>query len=263
MIPFKNALKRTTDRVDIGQIFMKENVQKLLRDITRFDETKVFSRRPVPELKTPQLIFMNNRDLEEAKKQAYENAAARLQMPPVMSAEAAKPAILSKDEELVGYTKFKIMFIDISTGYSNRNRLMSVREPDGTLRYPTYKERSRLNHMFYPSEYKTIDPPKLFEDEHMIKILKRKDYVYLLNRACIQFEPDDPRYVDITSKVYKYIDDQVDFDRLRSTRHFGPMSLFLAYNKLADNLIIEMLSKDLIEDAAKLVKIYNTCHNIE
>lgn len=248
---------------DIGQIFIKEDVQKLLKDITRFEEKKIFANNPVSRFRTPKFIFMTDKQLEKAKQDAYENVEARLQMPPVMAPNTADPEVLSRDEEIVGYTKFKIMFVDIGPGYTNRNRLMSVREPNGTLRFPTHSERSRLNHIFFPHESRTIDEPKLFQEENLIRLLKRGEYRYILSRACIQFEPDDPRYVNATTSVYEYIDHKGDYDKLRSTRYFGPMCLYLAYNKRADDLILEMLGKGLVEDAVKLVKIYNTCHSIE
>lgn len=261
----KNLLLRrtlSTQKNDIGQIFIQENVQKLLRDITRFEEGKLFARRTVQRFSTPKLMFMTDEHLQKAKQEAYEHAKARMQMPPVMAANNREPAILARDEDIVGYTKFRIMFVDISTGFSNRNRLMSVREPDGILREPTDEERSRLNNILYPAKSKSIDPPKLFEEKNLARLLGQKQYKFVLDKACVQFEPDDPRYVEITNKVYNYINEKNDFNLLRSTRHFGPMSLSLAYSKQADNLILEMLSKNLIEDAAKLVKIYNTCHDL-
>lgn len=248
---------------DIGQVFFNQNVQKLLKDITRYDEKKIFAQKVVPRLRTPKLVFMTDSQLKKAKQDAYDLVKARLQMPPVLAPDLSEPEVLARDEEIAGYTNFKIMFIDIGPGISNRERLMSVREPDGTLRFPTHEERSRLNHMFFTEKYRSIDPPQLFEEKNLNKLLDRKEYIYVLNRACVQFEPDDPRYVKVTSHVYNYIDRKNDFDKLRSTRHFGPMSLYLAHTKNADNLILEMLAKKLIEDAYKLVKIYNTCHNID
>lgn len=253
----------STQKESIGRVFVQKDVQKLLKDISRFEDGKIFSKRPLPQLGSPKLMFMTDEQLKQAKEAAYEQVKARIQMPPVMDADTSEPKILSRDEEIVGYTKFKIMFVDISPGYSNRNRLMSVREPDGTLRYPSHDERTRLNHLYYPGDSKSIDIPKMFEAKNISRLLQDKQYVYILNRACVQFEPDDPRYVEVASRVYDFVDDKNDFDKLRSTRHFGPMSLYLAYNKRADNLILEMISKKLVEDAAKLVKIYNTCHNIE
>lgn len=253
----------STQKPDIGQIFIRENVQKLLIDVTRFDESKIFATRLVPELKTPKLVFMTDEQLKKAKEDAYSQVKARLQMPPVMAANTSKPQVLSRDKDVVGYTKFKIMFIDISPGNSDRNRLMSVRESDGTLRYPNHQERSRLNHMFYPNECRPIDTPKLFEDKNLLDLLKRKEYLFVLNRACVQFEPDDPRYVAVTSKVYTYVDEKRDYDMLRSTRHFGPMCLFLAYNNRVDSIIREMLSKGFKEDAEKMTELCNICQNIE
>lgn len=259
---FKRAAS-TLHKNDIGRVFIQDNVQKMLKDISRFDDKKIFKQRQVKELRTPRLMFMSDEQLERAKNEAYNHAQARLQMPPVMAADISEPPVLSRDEEIVGYTKFKVMFIDISPGHSDRSRLMSIREPDGTLRGPTHEERSRLNHIFYPSEDRAIDVPKLFEEKNLLKLMERKEYEFVLNRACVQFEPDDPRYVKITTFVYNYIDGKGDYDRLRSTRHFGPMCLYLAHEKRADDLICEMLSKDLVEDATKLVKIYYICHNIE
>lgn len=249
-------------RKNIAQIFFQDNVQKLLKDITRFDQSKVFARRQVENLRSPLMIFMSDKQLEVAKEAAYKNAEGRLQMPPIMEADTSEPVILSKDEDIVGYTKFKISFVDISPGHSNRTRLMSIREPDGTLRYPTHKERSRLNHIFYPGEYKCIDVPKMFEEDNLSKLLEKREYLYILDRACLQFEPDDPDYVAIISKVYDHIDVKKDYHLLRSTRHFGPLSLYLAYNKKANGLLVEMITKGLKEDAVKLVKIFNECHDV-
>lgn len=252
----------TAQRADIGQVFKQENVQSMLKDITRFEEKKLFKRRQVAKLQAPKLMFMTDEQLERAKQEAREHVKAKTQMPPVMAANNSEPRVLSRDEDIVGYTKFKIMFIDISPHYSDRGRLMSARLPDGTLREVTHEERSRLNHIFYPSEFRSIDTPKLFEEKNLLRLMKRGEFEFALNRACIQFEPDDPRYVKTTSFMYSYIDEKGQYDKLRSTRHFGPMSLYLAYENKADDLLCEMLGKGLIEDAIKLVKIYNTCHNI-
>lgn len=248
--------------IDIGKVFMKQNVQNLLTDITRYKPERIFRRRQVRSLKSPKLMFMSDEQLEKAKEEAYEHAKARIQMPPVMSANTAEPAVLAYDEEIVGYTKFRIMFIDISPGSSDRDRLMSVRERDGTLREPTHEERSRLNHIFYPGEGRSIDTPKMFEEKRLMDLCRRKEYKFILDRACIQFEPDDPRYVAVTTKVYDYIDKVGDYDLLRSTRHFGPMTLHLARNKKTEGLTNDMLSRKLVDDAVKLVQIGYECHGV-
>lgn len=250
----------STQPADIGKIFIKDEVQHILRSLTRFDEKKIFSKRPVRRLNTPKLMFMTDDQLKRAKDLAYENVKARIQMPPVMEADNSEPAVLAKNPEIQGYTRFKVVFVDIGPGYSNRNRLMSVRESDGTLRYPSHEERSRLNHIFFPNESRSIESPKLFEQDNLVKLLKKREYVYVLNRACVQYEPDDPRYVAATRQVYDYIDQKADYDELRSTRHFGPMVLYLVYSNKTDTLRKEMQSKKLNDDVVNLDKLIEIVH---
>lgn len=257
----KRALATERKR-DIGQIFFKDNVQKILKDITRFDD-RIFAQKQVPFLRSPKFVFMTDQQLKMAKKSAYSRVKARLQMPPVMEPDNSEAEVICRDEEIVGYTKFKVMFIDITPGYMNRNRLMSVREVDGTLRYPTHAERSRLNHIFYPQNKRSIEEPKLFEEKNLLRLLKKGEYLYVLNRACIQFEPDDPRYVNVTSQVYNFINEKNDFDLLRSTRYFGPMSLYLAYNDNIDDLLVDMLNRNFLEDAVRLIKLNNICQGLD
>ncbi|XP_077232199.1 uncharacterized protein LOC143867430, partial [Tasmannia lanceolata] len=263
---FRRAMsiqQQQRQRPSIGQVFVQEDVQTLLKEITRYSEDKIFSQRIVHRLKSPKMMFMTDEDLKRAKENAYHEARARLQMPPVMDPDNSEPRILSKDEELVGYSRFRVLFVDISPGQTKRSRLMSIRERDGTLRFPTHVERSRLNHIFYPQDSASVETPRLFEENNMIRLLQDEKYKYILDRACVQFEPDDPRYVHATTRVYNFVDSRSDFDKLRSTRHFGPMSLYLAYNKQIDNLLLEMFIKQLVEDAVKLVRLYNICHNID
>ena len=87
-------------------------------------------------------------------------------------------------------------------------------------------------------------------------ILDRHDYLFILDRACIQFEPDDPKYIEIVKKTYDHISANNEFDLLRSTRHFGPMAFYLAWEGRIDSLLQDMIKRQLIEDAAHLVNLY-------
>lgn len=77
-----------------------------------------------------------------------------------------------------------------------------------------------------------------------------------MDRACIQFEPDDPRYIEIICKTYDHIAANDKFDLLRSTRHFGPMAFYLAWEGRIDSLLQDMIKRQMIEDAAHLVNLY-------
>lgn len=70
---------------------------------------------------------------------------------------------------------------------------MVIREPDGTLRRANFRERQRLNSIYFPHKYRTVDIPRMFEEKNLEDVLKRKDTsLFVLERSCLQFEPDDP-----------------------------------------------------------------------
>lgn len=259
----QNIIRRTlaTAKPKISEVFIRSDVQQLLKDVTRFEEAKIFANTPVPNLNSPKMMFMSDEQLVEARRFAYETAKARTQMPPVLEANTSDPKVLARDEEVVGYSQFKIMFVDISPGSNDNDRLMSVRETDGTLRYPTHEERSRLNHMFYPGDYRSLTTPKLFEKTNMDRLLRDKKYIYILDRACSEFEPDDPRYVTAAETVYDHVDRMRDYDELRSTRFFGPMTLYLFYNQRIEGLVSNTRAKGYKEDLDKLVELYKICNN--
>lgn len=81
-----------------------------------------------------------------------------------------------------------------------------------------------------------------------------------MDRACVQFEPDDPDYQAITREVYEHINREKHFDYLRSTRHFGPMVFHLAWTKNIDNLLCEMIETSRIKDAVILIRLYHTIY---
>lgn len=73
----------------------------------------------------------------------------------------------------------------------------------------------------------------------------------------MQYDPDDPEFHRVTSAVYETVNEKSQFTKLRSTRHYGPLVFYLAWNKNIDNLLLENITNGLIEDAALLIKLYN------
>lgn len=134
---------------------------------------------------------------------------------------------------------------------------MVVREPDGTLRRATFKERQQLNTVYYPHKYRTIDMPRMFEEKSLEEVLKKPDTsLFVLERACLQFEPDDSEYIRVTRRVYEHVLENRLFDELRSTRHFGPMTFYYAINRKIDYLIKDQLDRNLVEDALNTIEVY-------
>ena len=134
---------------------------------------------------------------------------------------------------------------------------MVVREPDGTLRRATFNERQRLNSIYYPHKYRTVHTPRMFEENNLEQVLKQPNTsLFVLERACLQFEPDDSEYIRVTRRIYEHVLDYRLFDELRSTRHFGPMTFYYAINKKIDFLIKDQLDRNLVEDALNTIEIY-------
>lgn len=76
------------------------------------------------------------------------------------------------------------------------------------------------------------------------ELLDKKEYLFILDRACAQFEPDDPEYHRVTHATYDRIDEEKDFEILRSTRHFGPLAFYLVFNRNMDNLLLENIQTE-------------------
>lgn len=91
-------------------------------------------------------------------------------------------------------------------------------------------------------------------------LLDRKEYRFILDRACVQFEPDDSNYQMVVREVYERINQEKHFDALRSTRHFGPMVFHLVWTSNIENLLCEMIESSRIKDAALLIRLYHKIH---
>lgn len=72
-------------------------------------------------------------------------------------------------------------------------------------------------------------------------MLERGDYLFVLDRTCVEFDADDPEYHRITHTTYNHIDEKQAYGTLRFTRHFGPMVFYLVLSDNIDNLLLENL----------------------
>lgn len=68
-------------------------------------------------------------------------------------------------------------------------------------------------------------------------MLENGDYEFILDRACCQFEPDDQNYHRVVFSTYKHVDKTQKYYVLESTRHFGPLLFYLAFNNKPDNFL--------------------------
>lgn len=85
----------------------------------------------------------------------------------------------------------------------------------------------------------------------------------MLDRACTQFEPNNPGYQRVTSITYQHVNDNDGFEILRSTRHFGPLAFYLTWFNNIDNLLLELIETAHIDDANSLLQLYGKIHNVQ
>lgn len=245
--------------MDIEELFISKKVQGLLRKLTGFDIEKIFAPKKT-RLHNPKYEFLTDEQLQEKIEVARRRALQKLQMPPVMRERAPCEEILAKDPELQGYSKSNFVFTDISYGYPDRERIIAVREPNGLLRTANWEERERMLQTYFTNKDRSFYMPKMFEPKHLQDVLDKHWYTFVLDRACVQFEPDSPDYIRVTCAVYDHVDTQRKFNELRSTRHFGPMAFYLVIARKVDNLLVDLLQREMIEDVGHLLRLFYYIH---
>lgn len=262
MCNFINFLAKSNDP---APLFFNQDVQDLLKKLTRINMNKVFRHKKMENKKVepPVYKFMTDDELKAVLEEANKTAVEMLQMPPVIKVREPVNEILSNDPALIGFEKCKLIFTDITFGISNRDRLIVIRHPDGTLAKADGDTRHRMNQVYFPEKGREICTPKMFENEQLKSLLERQEYEYVLDRACLQFEPDDPLYQKVTSLTYQHLNDTNNFEILRSTRHFGPLCFFLAWFKNIDNLIINLLETCHVNEINLLLNLHDTLHPTE
>lgn len=253
-----STVPQTTDDRDPAPLFFDQHVQELLFTLTRINYEKIFSaHKDGKPLKNPIFKFMTDKELEEARSEIIVKAKNRIQMPPVVKMRSDKCKILSKDPALQGNETSNFIFTDISFGNNNRTRLIVVRDTNGTLRHANNNERHRMNQIYFPIEGREIHTPEMFNNPYLSDLLDRKEFEFILDRACLQFELDDPNYHRVTKEVYSYINKFKNFDALRSTRHFGPLAFYLVWNNDIHTLLMDIITSGNIEEAAALIHLYH------
>lgn len=213
-------------------------------------------------LENARFEFLTDEQLKQEMEKMHKKAADLLQFPPAVAVRKPVDKILSSDPALIGYETSKLVFTDITFGLKDIDRLIVVRDPDGTLREADWNVRDRMNQVYFPRAHKQLKVPHLFNGNYFEELLDRKEYMFILDLACQQFEPDDPDYQRVVSITYQYINDNNEFEIIRSTRHFGSFTFFLVRNKMIDNLLLDLIETCHIDESNGLIELYGKIHNI-
>lgn len=254
-----NAVKKPEEA---EQIFLQADVNTCLRKLVGFDPAVVFKRRPVHHLSTPRYVLMTDSELKISLDRVNRRGRKVLELVPYLAPHPHEEEVdvLSKDPEIQGYEKCPVIFTDISPGANDRTRLIVVREPNGLLRRANREERSRMNEIFYPTEGRSHVTPAMFREEHLIPVLNRGEYIFVLDRACVQFQPDDPEFHRVTTTTYDHMNEHKAFDVLRSNRYFGSLCFHLVINENMDEMMRFFMENERIQEAALLVQLYYNVH---
>ncbi|GAB6018382.1 28S ribosomal protein S22, mitochondrial [Chamberlinius hualienensis] len=254
----QNSKGSSVHNRDPAPYFFNPKVQELMQRLTGLDLHKVFRTCPLPvKLKEPTYRFMTESQLKKAFQRSERRAVDRLQFPPMLKEREEINVELSYDPELQGFQNEKFVFIDISQGFSNKNRTIVVREPDGSLRQAFWEERDRMNTIYFPANKKKLGMPRMFLDENLEVVLNNEEYEFILDRACLQFEPDSSEFIKAVHKTFDRVDSKQKYDVLHSTRHYGPLVFYLAFYTNIDNLLSHLIKNHKIMDAADAVRLYH------
>ncbi|XP_037323317.2 28S ribosomal protein S22, mitochondrial [Pungitius pungitius] len=250
----------TRDRGDDAKPqFTDPAVQDVLGRITGLDLQKVF--RPVKEeLKPPTYKLMTDEQLAQAVTLATEQARKLLQMPPVLPERKPIDDVLSEEKILDGMDTAKYAFTDITYDIPHRERFIVVREPNGILRKATWEERDRLVQVYFPKVGRKLSAPLVFKEENLKMAFSQDRHEDVLDLCLVQFEPDSSDYIRVHAATYEDLDKHGKYELLRSTRHFGGMAWYLLNARRADGLIVDMLKRELLQDAVDLVSLFHMLH---
>ncbi|KAK7156916.1 hypothetical protein R3I94_006841 [Phoxinus phoxinus] len=239
--------------------FTDTEVQDILSNITGLDLRKVF--RPLRQkLTPPKYKLMTDTELEEAVVTAEEQAKHLLKMPPVLSERKPIDEVLSEDRILEGMDAAKYVFTDINFNVPHRERFIAVREPSGTLRKASWNERDRIIQVYFPKEGRKVTPPAIFKEENLRLVFEQDKHEDVLNQCVAQFEPDSAEFKNVLMLTYEDIEKHGKYDLLRSTRFFGGLAWHLVGGRRIDGLLVDMLQRDLLPDAVRLVRLLHLVH---
>lgn len=252
------------DGKDPAPLFLNQEIQSLLSKLTRVDLKKVYRKRKLQNkrLSLPEVKFLTDDQLQKILEENNRKVKDILQMPPVLKVREKKDEVISNDVGLKDHDTAKYVFTDITFGIKNVDRFILVREMDGRLMHADWPLRDRMIQLYFPLEGRKLTQPLLFGEPYFTDLLSRKEHLFLLDEACLQFEPNDYEYQRVTSVTYQHIDNNCAYETIRSTRHFGPFTFFLTWFKMIDSLLLDLIKTQSIDEAGALLQLFEKINNL-
>lgn len=211
------------------------------------------------------LRFLTTKQIESLVRDKFSEAERRLQMPPVMKQLEENQKVISVDPAIKGFDKddSAFVFTDVTYGLKDAERSVVIRHSDGLLENASYDIRKRVCQIYFPLNRRKFREPKMFESENVKRLIGEFQYEFLLDSLCLQYEPFERKFHEISSQIYQHINEHQLFDKLRSTRHFGPLAFFLAWHKMIDDLLLDMIRNDYLKNGVELICLMYQLNGIE
>ncbi|XP_052717464.1 28S ribosomal protein S22, mitochondrial-like [Crassostrea angulata] len=254
--------------IDPFPLFMEEGVQTILNDITGIDLKKTALLQPKKLPLKPVLRAVPDKELKRLQADSFKKERSKIeQRPPFMRARKEISRELARNPEIAPVMTNNLLFIDTSaftrSERANKDKVVVVRDTEGTLRTATQEERDRAIQIAFPVRGRTIFPSSFFKPENLHNALQRCRHSYVLDKVCVQYDPDHPEFLRITKEIYDYILERREFDALRGTRHFGSMAFYLSLCHREYELVLDMLERKLIVDVMDYIRLHRKIHSQE
>jgi len=256
-----SELDPNSDNYDPACVFLQKDVQRLLYRVTGLDLTRFTNpTQKTRMLELPVHRLLTEGEWEVEQQRSYLRVMRKLKMPPVMAKRKPVGNVISPDHHLGKLLEHKLLFTDVSYGIVERDRTVLVREKTGELRHSTWDEKFRASQIYFPHFGREVFVPRMFHPDFLQASLAHVSLLYVLNRASVQFEPDDPDFIRVNHTVYDHIDKLGTYDELWSTRFFGGLVFYLVCAKRLDGIILDRLIRRQLPDAADIVKLLSIIH---
>jgi len=205
------------------KFFADSQVYKILLNLTRLklDLGKIYNEQLVKTQERSHFALMTDKMFNKMLRKMEQRSFNLLQPVPFKEPRQKEPQILDTDSEIENFDTAKYVFTDVSYNTTEQNRIVVVREPNGNLRTACPEEHDRMNRIFFEKPDRPVSEPAIFSTPHLEKALERDLHRFVLDWACHFFEPDDPRFIEISSKVYDWTLRNDKIINLHSTRHFA------------------------------------------
>lgn len=220
-------------------------LRTILYRASGYDIENILQKKTVRRQYSAKVRLMTTEQIMNRHDKVFKEAKTHYLSPPDYYEKPKIDEILSQDFEIEGHDSQEHIFVDISekklskqeelfmtslnTEDLHRDRFVTVRQPDGTLRLANWEERNRSLRVFYSDvreEFETsrkvfpVPPILVVNSEAFNQNLDQEWYVQLLDMGNIQYELDSSEWIALKNQVFKQVVNRYQIDRFYSKKYY-------------------------------------------